>query len=472
MILLAATLTRGDLLHAAVPAGPEPMLQGYDPVRSRLVAVDLTQLDTLARSGGGSIEINFFPDAVIQVEFRQVLRRSPSSYTLLGELPGTPLTSAVLAVEGTVAVGTVRLPGQAIYTIDSLPGGWQVACELDPKESPACEAAALPGDPHDSAFGDPHHGAPASPPPPLRLGDADLTIIDVLVLYTPAAEDSAGGEDAILALIHRATDEMNFALERSLVPVRVRLVDIMGIEYTEDPLGVSWDLDCLAFGPYWCNGDLADANSIVLRNSVGADLVSLITHGGWVSMATTLSSSDPMESEWSAWSVIQRAHLQRDVFAHELGHNLGCGHDRDHGGSRLFDYSYGHWFDSSPGGFKRTIMAVTGSSVLTYSNPDLSWDSHPLGVPIDQPDSAHNALTITQSAPFVAGYRETIIHPCIGDIDGNECVDQPDLGLLLASYGIPLGSPAFNPAADLDGDGDIDSIDLGILLDRYGSVCD
>jgi len=53
---------------------------------------------------------------------------------------------------------------------------------------------------------------------------------------------------------------------------------------------------------------------------------------------------------------------------------------------------------------------------------------------------------------------------CLGDLDGDNDVDQADLGLLLASYLLDAGG-------DLDGDGDTDQADLGILLAGYDQPC-
>jgi hypothetical protein len=51
-----------------------------------------------------------------------------------------------------------------------------------------------------------------------------------------------------------------------------------------------------------------------------------------------------------------------------------------------------------------------------------------------------------------------------GDLNGDGCVDQQDLGILLAAYEV-------NGDGDIDGDGDTDQSDLGILLSNYGN-CD
>ncbi|MFG0252462.1 MAG: CRTAC1 family protein [Phycisphaerales bacterium JB038] len=51
-----------------------------------------------------------------------------------------------------------------------------------------------------------------------------------------------------------------------------------------------------------------------------------------------------------------------------------------------------------------------------------------------------------------------------GDLNGDGCVDQADLGILLAAYNTDDGG-------DLDGDGDTDQADLGILLGNYNAGC-
>jgi hypothetical protein len=54
-----------------------------------------------------------------------------------------------------------------------------------------------------------------------------------------------------------------------------------------------------------------------------------------------------------------------------------------------------------------------------------------------------------------------------GDLDGDGCVDQVDLGILLADYGCTGGGCP----GDCDADGDTDQGDLGILLAHWGEGC-
>ncbi|KKK49008.1 hypothetical protein LCGC14_3139400 [marine sediment metagenome] len=109
--------------------------------------------------------------------------------------------------------------------------------------------------------------------------------------------------------------------------------------------------------------------------------------------------------------------------------------------------------------------------------------------PLQEP-TAHDAImaTITFDAdPGVVCFRDHLPHnlyasvqgfeivPCLvgiprlGDIDGDGDVDLSDLAALLASYGLCVGDPGYNPDADFDGNGCVDLDDLAEVLDRYGT---
>jgi len=52
---------------------------------------------------------------------------------------------------------------------------------------------------------------------------------------------------------------------------------------------------------------------------------------------------------------------------------------------------------------------------------------------------------------------------CQGDLNGDQIVDNADLGILLVKWEFP------DPSADLDGSGLVDGPDLGIILSRWGT---
>ena len=75
----------------------------------------------------------------------------------------------------------------------------------------------------------------------------------------------------------------------------------------------------------------------------------------------------------------------------------------------------------------------------------------------------------TDFVAVAAGWCHTLaIKGCIlGDLDGDGCVGQADLGILLADWGCTGG----DCAGDCDGDGDTDQADLGLLLAHWGEGC-
>src|SRR5207248_3350988 len=56
------------------------------------------------------------------------------------------------------------------------------------------------------------------------------------------------------------------------------------------------------------------------------------------------------------------------------------------------------------------------------------------------------------------------IHPALGDLNGNQVVNQADLNILLANLG-PVGIWGIG---DLNFDGMVDSKDIAVLLDHWG----
>jgi hypothetical protein len=69
------------------------------------------------------------------------------------------------------------------------------------------------------------------------------------------------------------------------------------------------------------------------------------------------------------------------------------------------------------------------------------------------------------------GYRLVVLQATdarpAADVNGDGLVNQPDLGLLLATYGRCEGDADYDPNADIDGDDCVGQQDLGILLAAY-----
>ncbi|RPI67845.1 MAG: hypothetical protein EHM38_09260 [Geobacteraceae bacterium] len=99
------------------------------------------------------------------------------------------------------------------------------------------------------------------------------------------------------------------------------------------------------------------------------------------------------------------------TFVHELGHNLGCQHDRANASvPGRFSYSYGF---QDPDEAFRTVMAYDCAGgcprIHYFSNPDLTYQGKPVGISENDPNySANNAMTINATRVAMAGYRAAV----------------------------------------------------------------
>jgi len=268
------------------------------------------------------------------------------------------------------------------------------------------------------------------------------------------------------ALINLAIAETNTAYARSGIFPRLRLVHREEIAYTESG-DFSTDLDRLT-NP----SDGFMDNVHALRNAHGADLVSLIVEGTSLCGIAWLMTAQSTAFEAFAFSVVARICATGNyTFGHELGHNMGLQHDRaDAPADGVFPFSHGyvdiaHNF--------RDIMGTQTSCVIcvriqNFSNPNVTFNGFPTGVPQGSPQSADAAASLNLTAFTVANWRAQVEAPPLVavDFDGDGRSDiavyrngdwfihrSSDGGATLIAWGIVQDIPV---PADYDGDGKTD----------------
>jgi hypothetical protein len=313
--------------------------------------------------------------------------REGKGFIWVGKIEGQPLGDVVLSVYDGSLSGSVVSPRGA-YRIRP-DGSTYVVEELDPDAFPDdnCFREAPPGD-----------AGPAADAPPAA---DDGSLIDVLVVYTPAARDGAGGTPEMLSQVNLAIAETNTGYLNSGVVQRLRLAGAVEVAYTESgDNGV--DLDRVT-----APSDGYLDNVPTLRNTYQADLVSLITNtpgSPYCGVAWLMGGNNPAFAP-NAFSVVERSCMTGYYsFGHELGHNMGLNHARaDQVGTGAFSYSYGYKWTGY-----RTIMAYApGTRVLYFSNPGVSYLGQPTGVSEASPSSANNALSLNNTRTTVANWRQS-----------------------------------------------------------------
>jgi len=227
----------------------------------------------------------------------------------------------------------------------------------------------------------------------------DGTIIDVLVVYTPAARSAMGGAAGINALIDLAVLEANTAYANSNITPRLNLVHKAEVAYTE--LDYSSDLSRLRGTT---DGFMDEVHT--LRDAFNADIVALIESTSGVCGVGYLMGPGSVNTAFAsnAFSLTQYSCATGNfTFAHELGHNMGSHHNIENAGSTpAFPYSYGY---QAPDNAFRTVMAYncTGGCprIPQFSNPDIMSGGQSTGIV----DAADNARSIDDTSFVVSNFR-------------------------------------------------------------------
>ena len=224
-------------------------------------------------------------------------------------------------------------------------------------------------------------------------------IINLGVVYTPAALAAAGSLSALDFTVNRSIADTNMAFANSQVNAVLRLVGIIEVDYVESGVLVT-DLDNLQ------SGTGAFSGVATFRSDTGSDLVSL-----WVGSGTgeeagnafqpgDLSNPDPSYG----FNVVQEQFADNNyVFAHETGHNLGAGHDYSDTTPRTIPYAHG-WTFTLGNYTVGDIMSDGVDRIPYYSNPNVNYDGIPTGSPDNSAQPADNAEVMNQFAPLVANY--------------------------------------------------------------------
>jgi hypothetical protein len=321
-----------------------------------------------------------------------VARRGAHDLTWIGRTVGAPAPDVLVsAVNGAVAVHVQRASGAVVAHSTGRGGGVRSRIpddDITPENEPVLSLTApdaLAASAADTAI--------------VAAAAADaVTTVDVMVVFNTAMATRYGAA-AMPAVVQNAIDRANKAYADSQTNVQLRLVHVEQVPDRE-----------IAATLFSNVANLVRSQRVAqLRDQYGADLVQ-----AWGTYPSVCGQGyQPLPGQFRAsygFSVINAVNsgCANGVGpAHEIGHNLGAGHDRqtDRAQGRAGD-AYGlvdepHDFMTVMAYQRRTCPGGSCTQSWLFSNPSVTFR----GFPVGRAGSEDNARNIRANAATVAQFR-------------------------------------------------------------------
>ncbi len=368
------------------------------------IEINWETLQIIREKGSGTLEINN-PIRRFIVEVGKVNENPGGGYSISGKIEGEPRSQFLATTHEDAFVASIvtgsGIPRHFAIGVNAL--GIHEIQKINPYQSPACEGSISP------------HIALSSEDPTTEEDEQDQvpevsadeaennTIIDVMIVYTAAAKNNRGGESAIIAAANQAVNWTNIAFANSGVDLSYRLAHAGEVSYNESGSS-NTDLRNL-------QDNDATPEIHALRDNYGADIVSLWTdsdYGGLGNLGALNRWTDGRYA-FNVCSSSTRFGSSKiySIFAHECGHNLGCGHgriqDEEPGPSDTFEeYGAGwRWTDTNFNQWRTIMVYRPGERIQHFSNPNVNFNGLPSGTATDD-----NARVIRQMMDQVSNYRD------------------------------------------------------------------
>jgi PKD repeat protein len=375
-----------------------------NPVRWREVDINPLFFKQNMIAKGNKIFLNLFNDTSYFCEISHISSNILGTKIIRGIIQDDLIGNFCITITGSRVLIDIRVPEKNqlfITQSDSQKGlHYLIELELDLEEELVCEESLLLQ--YDKKYSTNVNKNDKS---------NENTIIDVMIIYTPAAKNWANSNGGINNVISQAISKGQITLGNSDTDANINLVHSAEIDYVEsgDP---NTDLSRLRSTS---DGHMDEVHT--LRDQYGADLVQLFENNpgtGGIAYLLSNPTGDPA-SGFSIVRVQQAATGYTSI--HEFGHNMGFGHHKGQNfqpGPGLFSYSAGwRWIESSQNRYC-TIMTYTSGSyfpdgythvrVPYISNPSVYYQGYSTGDPVD----GDNARTLREVKDYISDYRNPV----------------------------------------------------------------
>ena len=371
------------------------------------------QLLSLSQENKGDVLLlDFFEDRKYKAVIRNVTKNESGTISMTGKIEDTEFGYCYIVISDNGVTISAELPATDEIFIASTKSGesylFQSSLSATKEDEIRSSEPLIPTNPTLLRSISQEEPSDIQDKPSVANDNINENVtIDLMMVYTPAAEQWANSSGTVTNMEHLiilALERANLTMNNSETGITFRRVHTHKTNYTEVDSQV--DLDRVTGTS---DGYMDEVHA--LRNQYNADIVVFIprvTYTGGQAWLLTTERGSPDQA--FALSRVQQT-ASGYTMVHEIGHNMGCMHHKLQGGTGLFSYSYGWGGVTNMDRRYSTIMTYetgshypsgqTYSRIPYFSDPDRTFE----GVPIGDVNDANNVLTLKRVKHLVSRYR-------------------------------------------------------------------